>query len=105
MFFRKAKRIKELERDNELLRTQLMIAKHNNKLLKEQILDITKIRVCNKYPYYVPIEVRKKDIREALLRQLEEYISIEPTFPDRVNTDEIFGHFEYVAELEIVRRS
>lgn len=98
MFFRKAKRIEELERENRELRLELIDLEFCYKHLKNQSLNVERIQARVTYPDYVPDNVLKKEILLKLLEELES---------DIVVNIERFNSLDTKlakASLEIVRR-
>ena len=97
MFFRKAKRIKQLERENRKLRLKLIYEEYRYNELKLESPNVVKVASKTVYPSHVPDGVVKKETMYMLMEELSKDVDfeIESNPISKITT----------ASIEIVRRS
>ena len=77
MFFRKAKRIKELERENRKLRLKLIFEEHRYNELKLEKLNVVKVEAKTVYPSHTPDGITKKETLYMLMDKISENVDFD----------------------------
>ena len=82
MFFRKSKRIKELEKENEQLRrlTNTLRTEYKSPLLMCEELNIEKVVATDEFPTWYGFEFMECEVKHRLFSELCPFIKIERAF-------------------------
>ena len=97
MFFRKAKRIKELEVENKTLRTEIMLLKSREFLGHRETLNVETYQATNSYPYFFDKNAMEIDIKHKL------FISLYPLMKVEIDYDPTKDKFVAKASIRVVK--
>lgn len=83
MFFRKAKRIKELEKENEHLRRLNSLLQSTNGFPVQQVsLKIERINATGEYPPWYNHKIMEDEVKHRLVSELSPFMRIDEDFDE-----------------------